>query len=53
MCEKTVEIYVERGFDHIALDRPCGGTGPRGELLLCEVCERKRDQIEQNTIEEL
>jgi len=53
MCKNRVEVYAQRGFDHILVDRPCGGTGPRGELLLCELCEGKRNRIERNTTEEL
>ena len=51
MCKNTVEIYVPRGFDVMAIDKRCGTTGHYGELILCPKCESKREHIENNTTE--
>lgn len=49
MCENKVIQYVPRGFDVRAVESKCGSTGIRGQVLLCEECEYKRERIEANS----
>ena len=52
-CPNKVTVYVERGFTHREIKLDCTSTGPTGELLLCEACEKTgiRKQIEARSKE--
>lgn len=52
-CKNKVTIYVERGFVHREIKLDCTSTGPSGELLLCNECEKTgiRKQIEARSEE--
>ena len=50
-CKNKITIYVEKGFTHKEVILNCPSTGPYGELLLCDDCEKtgKRQRIEANS----
>ena len=52
-CTNKVTVYVERGFTHREITLDCTSTGPTGELLLCEDCEKagRRKPIEARSEE--
>lgn len=39
-CDATVTLYVPRGYDYREIERPCGSTGPDGNVVQCERCAR-------------
>jgi hypothetical protein len=44
MCENKVSVYVPRGYGYKEVKMSCGSTGPHGELLLCDSCEKKYEK---------
>ena len=38
-CGKEIEVYVESGFGHKAINVRCGNTSPTGYPWMCEACE--------------
>jgi hypothetical protein len=40
-CDAPVTLYVPRGYDYRAVARPCGSTGPQGEVVQCPACAAK------------
>lgn len=39
MCNNTVEQYVPRGYDYVAVTMKCGNTSIHGTTLYCDSCE--------------
>ena len=48
-CTNKVTQYVPSGYDYRPVESDCGTTGIRGQLLLCDDCEYKRERIESNS----
>ena len=39
-CDAPVDVHVARGYGYKTVSRPCGSTGPNGDVVQCEKCEK-------------
>ena len=46
MCDKKIEIWIERGYHGKEITVKCGSTSPSGYPYLCDACEKKDANVD-------
>ena len=46
MCDKKIEIWIERGYHGKEITVKCGSTSPSGYPYLCDACEKKYANVD-------